>query len=331
MTINGSPHYASATAFRRALDDRLRQAATSRNRTFHELRREFVFQRFLSLLFAEPEQPWLVKGGVSLLVRLADARFSKDLDLLRIGGIPADRAISELTELTTPQAGDHLTFAVSGGVKQSRINPVVEVSVTAYIGAEYDRFRIDLATELHFVAAPERIRPTPVVDLPGLPAPPVVVLYPLADQIADKVCAMYERYGDVRAPSTRFRDLADLVRIVATSEVEATRLLAALRSEETRRGMQLPAEMIAPDPVWIAGYPGEARRARLDRRVPRSRGSAGQRRRAAVPAPVRRPRVGALDRGSGLVRVITHEQRRACAGKLDGRDDRLVKPTPRPA
>lgn len=263
MTINGSPHYASATAFRRALNDRLRRAAKGRNRAFHELRREFVFQRFLSLLFSEPEPPWLVKGGVSLLVRLADARFSKDLDLLRVGEISADRAISELTELTTPRVGDQLTLTISGGVRQSRINPVVEVSVTAYIGAEYDRFSIDLATELHFVA-PERIRPTPVVDLPGLPAPSPVVLYPLADQIADKVCAMYERYGDIRAPSTRFRDLADLVRIVATSEVEATRLLSALRSEETRRGIQLPTEMIVPDPVWVAGYRGESRRARLD-------------------------------------------------------------------
>lgn len=268
MTINGSPHYASAaTAFRRGLDDRLRQAAKSRDRTFHELRRGFVFQRFLSLLFSEPEPPWLVKGGVSLLVRLADARFSKDLDLLRVGEIPAHQAISELTALTAPRAGDHLIFVVSDGVKQSRTNTVAKVSVTAYIGAEYDRFSIDLATDLHFVAAPERVRPTPVVDLPGLPAPPAVVLYPLADQIADKVCAMYERYGDTRATSTRFRDLADLVRIVGASEVDAARLLAALRSEETRRGIQLPEAMIVPDPVWIAGYRGEARRARLDTEV----------------------------------------------------------------
>jgi hypothetical protein len=87
-------------------------------------------------------------------------------------------------------------------VSYSRTNPVVELSVTAYIGAKYGTFPIDLARELHLLSAPERIRPMPVVDVPGLTELPEIVVYPLTDQVADKVCAMYQPYGDTQSPST---------------------------------------------------------------------------------------------------------------------------------
>lgn len=189
MTINGSAQYASANAFRRALEDRLKAEAKTRGRPLEELRREFLFQRFLALVFSVPARQWVLKGGAGLLMRLAQARFSKDLDLLRLGELSPEQAIAELRELTAARAGDHLTFVVEDGVSYSRVNPVAEISVTAYIGALYGRFPIDLATELHLIATPERIRARPVVDVPGLPAMPELVVYPLTDQVSDKVCA----------------------------------------------------------------------------------------------------------------------------------------------
>ncbi len=49
--VNGSTHYASANAFRRALEDRLKAEAKARGQVLGELRREFLFQRFLALIF----------------------------------------------------------------------------------------------------------------------------------------------------------------------------------------------------------------------------------------------------------------------------------------
>jgi len=72
--VNGSPQYATANAFRRALEDRLKQEAKLRGRPLDELRREFLFQRFLALLFSGPEGRWVLKGGASLLMRLTEAR-----------------------------------------------------------------------------------------------------------------------------------------------------------------------------------------------------------------------------------------------------------------
>jgi nucleotidyltransferase AbiEii toxin of type IV toxin-antitoxin system len=65
--------------------------------------------------------------------------------------------------------------------------------------------------------------------------------YPLVDHVADKVCAILERHGPTQAPSTRFRDLVDLVAIVVAASVDAQPQMAALRSEAERRGLQLPA------------------------------------------------------------------------------------------
>lgn len=42
----------------------------------------------------------------------------------------------------------------------------------------------------------------------------------MVDHVADKVAATYERHGEDRRPSTRFRDLVDLVAIVTAASVE---------------------------------------------------------------------------------------------------------------
>jgi predicted nucleotidyltransferase component of viral defense system len=262
--VNGSPQYATANAFRRALEDRLKREARVRGRSLEELRREFLFQRFLALIFAEPDAQWVLKGGASLLMRLAEARFSKDLDLLNLGELSADEAIAELRRLTAPREGDHLAFVIEDGVAYSRTNPVVEISVTAYVGAKYGSFPIDLARELHLLAVPERIRPTPVVEVPGLAKLPEIMVYPLTDQVAEKVCAMYERYGDLQSASSRYRDLVDLALIVSTCELEAELVRQALQSERQRRGMHLPEQIVSPGPQWPAGYRAYARRTRID-------------------------------------------------------------------
>lgn len=262
-SINGSPQYATATAFRRALEDRLKRQAAARNQPLEQLRREFLFQRYLALIFAEPGSTWVLKGGASLLMRLPEARYSKDLDLLNLELDP-EQAVAELRTLTTPRPGDQLRFVISDAVTYSAINPVSEITVTAYIGNQYGSFSIDLATELHLIGAPDRIQPTPVVDLPGLSPLPEVMAYPLPDQIADKICAMYEHHGQAGHPSTRYRDLVDLAIIINTSILDATAILDAIQTESQRRSIQLPDGIVSPGPAWAAGYASTAKTTKLD-------------------------------------------------------------------
>jgi hypothetical protein len=58
--------------------------------------------------------------------------------------------------------------------------------------------------------------------------------YPLVDHIADEVAATYERYGEVRLPSTRYRDLVDLVAIISAASVTADPQRRAIRSDFAR-------------------------------------------------------------------------------------------------
>jgi hypothetical protein len=109
------------------------------------------------------------------------------------------------------------------------------------------------------VAEVERHRPTPVIEVPDVAPLPEFTLYPLVDQVADKVCAMYERHGPQQIPSTRFRDLVDLVLITREFTLDGDQLAAALAQEAQRRSLTLPTALVSPDSTWTAGYPKVAR------------------------------------------------------------------------
>lgn len=261
MTSRTAP--ATPAAFRRSLNDRIKQAAKTGHRRPQQLQRQFLLQRLLARVFADPEGPWVLKGGTSLLIRLPGARHSRDIDLLHIDASP-DEAVAELQDLSGRDAGDQLRFVLGPATAMTGGVAGVRIPVDVYLGAtSFDRFTIDLATDLHTVARLERARPTPVIDMPGLPALPEFVLYPLPDQVADKVCAMYELHGDQQRPSTRYRDLVDLLLITTALSLEAEPTARALASESSRRRMSLPAELIAPGPEWPAGYRAIARDSQL--------------------------------------------------------------------
>jgi len=58
--------------------------------------------------------------------------------------------------------------------------------------------------------------------------------------------------------------LVDVVAIVLAAPVDAEPQMAALRSEENRRGLRLPGHFTVPDrKLWERGYPAEAERSLL--------------------------------------------------------------------
>lgn len=76
--------------------------------------------------------------------------------------------------------------------------------------------------------------------------------------VADKHAAMIDTYGDGDRPSTRYRDLVDLVLVATTQHVNAEDLRAALLSECRHRGLGVPTTVEAPDDSWQTGYAREA-------------------------------------------------------------------------
>jgi hypothetical protein len=75
--------YETAVAFRRALEDRLKNVAREQSIPLDRLRRRVTFDRFLARLFDKrnPKPQWLLKGGYALEFRFHNiARTTKDID-----------------------------------------------------------------------------------------------------------------------------------------------------------------------------------------------------------------------------------------------------------
>src|SRR5487761_812381 len=76
--------YATAAAFRRALEDRLQDIARKEGVDLQRLRRQVAFDRLLARLFQAgqaPALPWVLKGGYAMELRISAARTTKDIDL----------------------------------------------------------------------------------------------------------------------------------------------------------------------------------------------------------------------------------------------------------
>jgi hypothetical protein len=221
--------YRTPAAFRSAVDAKLKVQARRDGRPFAEVRREFLYQRFLARVFHD-ESLWVLKGGIGLLTRLPGARHSRDIDLMHLTATPA-AAEAEVRAIGRRDLGDHLRFEIVRSVTLS-VQDALRLKAEAYTGTtKWESFDIDVSCERHFVAALESVQPRPILEVSGVPPLPAFRLYPLVDQIADKVTAMYETHSHGE-PSNRYRDLVDLALLIGAEAMDAALLHAALRSRE---------------------------------------------------------------------------------------------------
>jgi hypothetical protein len=249
--------YATPAAFRAALTAKLANLARDSKWTVQQLRRQFAYDRLLERLYML-DDGWVVKGAVALLARDLGVRGSLDVDVYRAKA--ADAAEADLREAAARDIEDWFRFEIGPRRVVSDDSKAVRFPVVAYIGQqEWERFHIDLVgSDLRMTGEPDEVPAIAQVDMPELQQKGYRA-YPLADHIADKVAATYERYGASRQASTRYRDLVDLVAIARGASVDAERATASLRSEFERRSLALPSTFDVPDrALWEAGYVREA-------------------------------------------------------------------------
>jgi hypothetical protein len=258
--------YATPAAFRAGLSARFKTIAATGQYTVQQLGRHLAYDRLLARVFSGVDaDQWVLKGGGALLVRLEGARHSVDLDLFR-SRQGLDGAEQALRAAAARDLGDFFRFDVGPGQPLIDVTKGIRLPVQSLIGPRpFERFSVDLVTHGVMTGVPDQAAPILAPLVRGLASPPYR-LYPLADHLADKVCAVVETHvgadGVVR-PSTRVKDLVDVVTVAATQRIEATGLITALESESARRGLRLPAAFAVPDPaLWGPGY------ARLARGVP---------------------------------------------------------------
>lgn len=240
----------------RAVLDRAQDVAKAGGRAHQEVLREFFYQQFLARIFYEADLPWVLKGGVALLARVQDARYSLDIDLLHAGG-DAGKAVEELRDLVARDLGDGLVFAIAATEPRHGRQHLDQrrVPIEVYTGAKKrGGFHVDVVAGSLMTDAPEIVTARDSLGIPGL-TPPVYRLYPTVDHIADKVCATEELTGGL--PSSRARDLIDLVIFARTQTIDGNALIAAIAAERLHRGLPAATSLAIPA-AWARTYPGLA-------------------------------------------------------------------------
>lgn len=260
MTQRGS--YATPTAFRRALTDKLKEKVQTSRWTLPQLQRHVAYDRLLERLYLVDEG-WVVKGATALLARAIGVRGTIDVDVYRED--PHEVAEPDLRAAAATDIGDWFRFELGASQSMQDADRGGRIPVTAYVGTTvWAQFHVDLVgSDLRMTGAPEDVPPLARVMMPDVNQHGYRA-YPLVDHIADKIVAVFERHGAMSTPSLRYKDLVDLVAIVTQASVPGTEQLAALTSEAQRRGVTLPVRFAVPDrQLWDAGYAAEARRSLL--------------------------------------------------------------------
>lgn len=260
----------SPQAFTRSLNDRATNTSRTTGRPTRELLELYYHRRLLARVFHADNEGWVLKGGQALLMRWPLARYSTDIDLVRTADESAvDDAVAALITAATTDLDDHLHYEHHDTSSERTANrPSRKVRFKAMFGLR----QLSVVSVDVVVAGSQ---PVGELQIEPLEAPftidctpwPEVRMWPLEDHVADKIAAMYERHGDRLRPSTRFKDLIDLVLIALNSTVDGPTTHTALHREVRRRQaagthLVIPEAFTVPDPVWTSGYGAEARNAR---------------------------------------------------------------------
>lgn len=208
----------------KAVDDAIKQAAKNAaavnpSVSVTDRIRQTYFDRFLCRVFSEGNtSEWLLIGGTGMLARVADSRATLDVDLYR-ADLTLDAALVELRRLASVDLGDHFRFeyATHEMISRGDEQPYTDgyrVSFEVYIGtSRRGRLNADLVVSVGITGEIVVAQPANRLKLPRL-ASTGYRLYPVVDQIADKVCATVADHSG--KPSSREKDLVDLVILALT-------------------------------------------------------------------------------------------------------------------
>jgi len=248
--------YATAAAFRQALEQRLKDEAAATDTGLARLRKRVAFELFLRRLVAVAPDRWVLKGALALDFRLAaTTRSTKDIDLGRDDDEAA--AIRDLTAAQEIEMDDFFTFAAT---RTDELDDTDEFSavrfhVTAQLaGRTFERFLVDIAFSDTISWTPDTIHTSDLLAFAGI-EPLALPAIPLPEHLAEKVHAYTRTYGARGQPSTRPKDLVDILLIERSATIAAGSLRHALVSTFAERARQpLPTSLPPPPTTWIGPY-----------------------------------------------------------------------------
>jgi predicted nucleotidyltransferase component of viral defense system len=246
--------YASAVAFRTALEQRLLNHSRETGASLLRLRKTVVFDRLLARLVTVAPDRWVLKGALALDFRLgARSRTTKDMDLARQDDEEA--ATADFIAAQRVDLGDFFTFAI---LKARDLGERAEGAIRYHARAElagrlFEEVIVDVGFSDPLPETVDRLRGPDLLSFADIEGADVPAL-PLEQHVAEKIHAYTRTYGTGLA-STRVKDLIDLVLVKSLASLDANRLRESLqRTFETRKRQPLPKTLRPPPADWAPAY-----------------------------------------------------------------------------
>ncbi len=263
-----SHHYTTATAFRVALEARLKSISTNEGTDLQRLRRQVSFDRLLARIFAEHQTPWLLKGGYAMELRLKTARTTKDIDLslpaqaaselkgqiLKALQIRAQTDLSDFFNLVIGEPKMDLDAAPEGGARYP-----VTVSLA---GKPFVKFHLDVGIGDAVVLPTEVIEARDWLGFAGIPAPKFNAISK-EQQFAEKLHAYTLPRGD--RFNSRVKDVIDMALLIQMGTMSKRTLKEAIQTTFVKRGThELPKVFPSTPPEWESPYQALAKECCLE-------------------------------------------------------------------
>lgn len=229
-------------------------------------RTEFYHRNIvLARIFKASPDEWVLKGGTALVWRDPKARSTRDLDFFNRDAQNIRQAVEKfeyaLNEISTPPYD--ISFECESNPEQFTVAGCRQsTKITVHLKDDFGRrlknpISIDLVIGCQITGdidekSAEALEDVLQEDMPK------IQLYPVVDHLADKVAATMQTYPQLgrENPSTRVRDLIDIVQLAATEVIDGRQLHDALESERFARGLEPYSKgLVCPD-SWKAMYAG---------------------------------------------------------------------------
>ncbi|MBI4405213.1 MAG: nucleotidyl transferase AbiEii/AbiGii toxin family protein [Deltaproteobacteria bacterium] len=270
--------YATATAFRRALEDRLKNIEEKEKTGLPRLRRQVAFDRLLARLFLGENSPWVLKGGYAMELRMANSRATRDIDLIlkkKIAGSPnnaeqnniilgllrekADADLSDFFVYRIETASIDLTNAPYGG---GRFPVIARMD-----GRTFAKFHLDVGLGDVVLEPLEVISGRDWLGFAGI-SPPRLTALSKEQQFAEKLHAYTTRR---ERTNSRVRDLVDMVLLIDSGELSGVATLKAIqRTFGRRKTHSIPENLPQPPENWRTPFVVLAEQCQLPTDISRS-------------------------------------------------------------
>ena len=260
--------YATAAAFRVALEARLKILSTEEGTDLQRLRRQVSFDRLLARFFAERNAPWLLKGGYAMELRLRTARTTKDIDISLPSGPAGEldgKILAHLQDSAGAAMGDYFTFVIARPRMDLKAAPQggARYPVTASLaGRMFTKFHLDVGIGDAVTPPTEMIEGRDWLEFAGIASPKFMAISK-EQQFAEKLHAYtLPREG---VTNTRVKDLVDMILLIQMKAMEKRVLRQAIQTTfKLRDTHPVPAAVPEPLESWNTAFAAMSKECHLE-------------------------------------------------------------------